>query len=273
MSSFKLTRTNGAILAAMNALVRHCSLGSFMIQMDASAPLRRNPSSRDYTAAGYTDTGKRVSFDMWLTWQDGRDPNLIEARGVFAHYAAHNPVYKHVVCRYTKDGGIRVWLFGREAGFSNCLSRGVPFAEHELVHGPQVIQQQVANGDYTGYCSPTIHDGIYPTVGEGRTSVKYGIVPGKDAVRGPLGLVKRQDVISSLVFQGKKMRFANAAEALLFGARHPDVGQAGYKLVAFLDNRAEAFVFNKNARGRCLTDPSTPEFDASVYSFLVVYID
>lgn len=83
MNEFRMSRTNGVLLAIMNVLVRHYQVGNFVIQTDSGQPARLGGGRKDYWAHGYIDTGRAVSCDFWLT--SSERIGLPEARVSFGH--------------------------------------------------------------------------------------------------------------------------------------------------------------------------------------------
>ena len=110
MSTFKMSRTNGTLLAIMNACIQRLELGHFMVQMNSSQPMARYTSDcTSHGTNGYTDTGECVTSEIWLKWHEGENPNMYEARISFGRHAEdlNLPTIWHTIkCEYSPAEGI-----------------------------------------------------------------------------------------------------------------------------------------------------------------------
>ena len=119
----------------------------------------------------------------------------------------------------------------------------------KLERKPGIIAQLKRDAAYEGYVEKQINDDRYPTTPGGIVDVRYRIVRGEELKRAD-GYVYRSDVEAR--FRDMRMRFPDAAEALLPPARDRNVGRGDKPYVAFICGSQGAFFVGERGGQRRL---------------------
>lgn len=111
MNGFRMTKSVGFVTAIMNAIVRELKLGNFMLQEDIFTPARFREGTPDCTVEGITDTGRRVTAQMRLSWSDDTPRGeLVGSAGLtFGYNEEGNPtpnIFRQMVAMYSVEKGV-----------------------------------------------------------------------------------------------------------------------------------------------------------------------